>query len=77
MPKAVMPSSSYDDRNPAFLPGGEARRQWEAAARVLRARSLLKRCSWQRLVTHLAKDRGLAWLVNGLAAKYGIEPTRL
>ena len=36
---------------------------------------LLRRCSWQRLVAHLANDHDLVWLVNGLAAKYGIEPS--
>ena len=68
----------YDNRNPAFQPGGEAARQWEAAtgalAKLVR-RSLLHRCSWQRLVAHLANDPDLDWLVNGLAAKYGIEPS--
>lgn len=63
----------YDDRNPEFLPGGKAARQWEAA-RTLAGRPLLRRCSWQRLVAHLADDPELAWLVRGLTAKYGIEP---
>jgi len=65
----------YDDRNPAFLPGGEAARQWAAAAGAPVRRPLLRRCSWQRLVAHLASDPDLAWLVNGLATKYGIEPS--
>lgn len=65
----------YDDRNPAFLPGGEAARQWEAASKALLRPRLLRRCSWQRLVAHLANDPELAWLVNGLAAKYGLEPS--
>ena len=64
----------YDERNPAFLPGGEAARQWEAATRAVR-RPLLRRCSWQRLVARLANDPDLAWLVNGLADKYGIMPS--
>ena len=65
----------YDDRNPAYLPGGEAARQWDAATGALVRRPLLRRCSWQRLVAHLANDHDLVWLVNGLAAKYGIEPS--
>lgn len=65
----------YDDRNPEFLPGGKATRQWEAATRTLAGRPLVRRCSWQRLVAHLADDPDLAWLVRGLAAKYGIEPS--
>ena len=66
----------YDERNPAFLQGGEAARQWDAATQALVRRPLLRRCSWQRLVAHLTNDRDLAWLINGLAAKYGIEPSR-
>ena len=66
----------YDDRSPAFLPGGEAAQQWEAATRALVQRSRLRRCSWQRLVAQLATDPDLAWLVNGLAAKYGIGHRR-
>ena len=65
----------YDDRNLAFLPGGEAARQWEAATGAFVRQPLLRRCSWQRLVAHLANDPDLVWLVNGLAAKYGIEPS--
>ena len=65
----------YDDRNPCFLPGGEAARQWQAATAALVKRPLLRRCSWQRLVARLADDSDLAWLVNDLAAKYGIEPS--
>ena len=66
----------YDERNPAFLQGGEAAQQWDAATQALVRRPLLRRCSWQRLVAHLANDRDLTWLINGLAAKYGIEPSR-
>ncbi len=66
----------YDERNPAFLPSGEAARQWEAATGAVVRRPLLRRCSWQRLVAHLANDPDLACLVNGLADKYGIPDGR-
>ena len=64
-----------DERHPVFLSGGEAARQWEAAtgARVRRPRR--RRCSWQRLVAPLSHDPDVAWLVNGLAAQPGIEPS--
>ena len=64
-----------DVHHPTFLPGGEAARPWEAAtgARVRRPR--LCRCSWPRLVAHRSHDPDVAWLVNGLAAKDGIEPS--
>ncbi len=64
----------YDDRNPAFQAGGEAEQQWVAATGTLRSEHLLRRCSWQRLAAHISRDPDLAWLVDGLAAKYGIEP---
>ena len=62
-----------DAHHPAFLSGGEAARSWDAAtgARVRWPR--LRRCSWQRLVAHLSHDPDVAWLVNGFAAKDGIE----
>ena len=64
-----------DARHPAFLPGGEAARPWDAAtgARVRRPRR--RRCSWPRLVAPLSNDPNVAWLVNGLAAKDVIEPS--
>ena len=64
-----------DERNPVFLSGGEAARPWDAAtgARVRRPR--LRRCSWQRLVAPRSHDPDVAWRVNGLAAKDGIEPS--
>ena len=35
---------------------------------------LRRKCSWQRLAAHLSRDRELGRHVEGLAAKYGIEP---
>ena len=64
----------YDARNPAFRPGGEAEKQWAETVGALAHPGLLRRCSWQRLAAHLARTSEFAWLVDGLAAKYGIEP---
>ena len=66
----------YDDRNPAFRTGGEAEQQRSAAIHGLAHAGLLRRCSWQRLAGHIVRASGLSWLVDGLAAKYGIEPCR-
>ena len=57
------------------LPGGEAAQQWEAATGALVRRPRRRRCSWQRLVAHRSNDPDVAWLVNGLAAQDGIEPS--
>ena len=64
-----------DARHPAFLPGGEAARPWDAAtgARVRRPRR--RRCSWPRLVAPRSHDPDVARRVNGLAAQSGIEPS--
>ena len=64
-----------DARHPTFLPGGEAARPWDAATGVLVRRPRRRRCSWPRLVTHLSDEPDETWLVNGLAAKDGIEPS--
>ena len=62
-----------DVHHPTFLPGGEAARPWEAAtgARVRRPRR--RRCSWP--ISPVIHDPDVAWRVNGLAAKDGIEPS--
>jgi hypothetical protein len=62
----------YDDRNPAFQPGGEADAAWWATIHALRYPRLLRRVSWQRLAGHLGEFPDLAWLINGLREKYGI-----
>ena len=64
----------YDKRNPAFAQGGVADRQWSEAEGALRRPDCLRRCSWQSLAAHLAKDRSLEWLVSALDDKYGIVP---
>ncbi|MGD0429925.1 MAG: hypothetical protein ABSA58_02430, partial [Acetobacteraceae bacterium] len=63
----------YDERNPAFRPGGEADAAWWAAVRALRFPRLLRRVSWQRVASHLAQFPDLAWLTVGLRDKYGMK----
>ena len=64
----------YDARNPAFRDGGEANLQWRDALAACRVPGLLRRASWQRLAAAIAAAPDLAWLAEGLRAKYGIEP---
>ena len=66
----------YDARNPAFQGEGEAGRQWASAsvAATRRAPGLLRRASWQGLMSVLAEAPELAWLVEGVRDKYGIRP---
>lgn len=63
----------YDERNPAFQPGGEADAAWWAAVRALRFPRLLRRVSWQGIASHLAHFPDLAWLTVGLEDKYGLK----
>ena len=60
----------YDERNPAFWPGGEADEQWQSTLRLLRWPRLLRRVSWQALVRHLAADPGAAPIVARIAETY-------
>ncbi len=64
----------YDARNPAFQAGGEADRQWEAAIAVCLIPGLLRRLSWQRLLTFIATVPDLSWLVDALRHKYALLP---
>lgn len=60
----------YDARNPEFAARGAAQRQCESALTACRVPGLFRRLSWQRL----AGATELAYLVTGLAGKYGIRP---
>ncbi len=64
----------YDARNPAFQANGKAKAQWEDAVGASLHQGLLRRLSWQRLLDSLACVQDLAYLVNGLREKYGLEP---
>ncbi len=64
----------YDAHNPAFRAGGEADRQWEAAVGACLVPGLMRRLSWQRLLTFVAEAPNLTWLVHGLRDNYGLVP---
>ena len=75
------PARVIDDaHHPAFLPGGERRhgRGTRPPGRSCDGRDAAGargRGSWPRLVAPLSNDPDVAWLINGLAAKDGIEPS--
>ena len=64
----------YDARNPAFRAGGQAYSQWQLVLSANLHPGLLRRLSWQRLLTALADGPELAYLIDGLGEKYGLEP---
>ena len=64
----------YDARNPEFQAGGKAKKQWVLTIAACRVPGLLRRLSWQRLLAAIAPASELAYLVDGLREKYGLEP---
>ena len=63
----------YDARNPKFQGEDKAERQWNQAVAACRMPGLLRRLSWQRLMTAFACVPELEYLVDGVRDKYGIE----
>jgi len=63
----------YDDRSPAFWPGGEADAQWLETVRHLRHPRLLRRVSWQAVIRHLAPEPALAGLLTELRDRYDFD----
>ena len=64
----------YDSRNPEFRQDGNAASQWILATASSRVTGLIRRLSWQRLMSVLAQAPELAYLVDSVERKYGIEP---
>ena len=66
----------YDARNPSFRGEAKAEQQWKAVVASCRVPGLVRRVSWQRLMAAIADTQELAYLVDGVAEKYGLEPDR-
>ena len=64
----------YDARNPKFQDQDKAAKQWNQAVAACRMPGLLRRLSWQRLMAAVARAPELAYLVEGVSEKYGLEP---
>ena len=61
----------YDERNPAFQAGGPALAEYDKTRSALRDPTLLRKCSWQRIIRHLRDSAILPWLTEAIALKYG------
>lgn len=61
----------YDGRNPSFQEGGAGFDSWISLRRDLCRPELLRRYTWQKLVSVLRDDVELQWLAFALQAKYG------
>ena len=64
----------YDARNPEFQNDGKAEKQWYLTSGECRIPGLVRRLSWQSLITAIICAPELAYLIDGLGKKYGLEP---
>ncbi|MCJ7584487.1 MAG: hypothetical protein MUO30_06930 [Anaerolineales bacterium] len=62
----------YDERNPAFQKGGKGFMAFAETQQALREPTMLRKCSWQRIIQHMRNKGILAWLTEQLALKYGM-----
>ncbi len=62
----------YDERNPAFQQGGNGLIAYTKTLTELQEPTMLRKCSWQRIVQHLREKNILSWLTENLALKYGL-----
>jgi hypothetical protein len=62
----------YDERNPAFQVGGSSHAAYMQTQSALREPTMLRKCSWQRIVHSIRGGGFLPWLTEELALKYGL-----
>lgn len=62
----------YDERNPAFQKGGKGFIAFAETRQALQEPTMLRKCSWQRIIQHMRNKGILAWLTEQLALKYGL-----
>lgn len=62
----------YDERNPAFMNGGNGFKSYAEMRAALKRPNMLRKCSWQKITHCIRKNNVLPWLTDQLAAKYGL-----
>jgi hypothetical protein len=62
----------YDERNPAFQKNGKGMKAYVETQDALREPTMLRKCSWQRIVKYIRENNLLPWLTEELALKYGL-----
>ncbi len=62
----------YDERNPAFKPDGDGFNAYTKTREALQKPTMLRKCSWQRIVKHIREKNTLSWLTESLDQKYGL-----
>jgi hypothetical protein len=61
----------FDDRNPAFQPGGKGFSAFLETKESLIEPKMLRKCSWQKIISFLRARKVLLWLTDQLEEKYG------
>ncbi len=62
----------YDERNPFFQAGGKGSIAYSLTKDALKNKRLLRKCSWQKIVSHLRSKKEFDWLTKEIKLKYGI-----
>lgn len=62
----------YDERNPAFRQDGDGFTAYTETRAALQESTMLRKCSWQRIVQHIREKDVLSWLTENLSLKYGL-----
>ena len=62
----------YDERNPASKNNGHVHHAYMEVQKALKEPTMLRKCSWQRIVQHIREKDILSWLTGNLALKYGL-----
>jgi len=62
----------YDERNPAFQNDGDGLIAYMETRKALQEPTMLRKCSWQRIVQHIREKNILSWLTENLTLKYGL-----
>lgn len=62
----------YDERNPAFQENGDGLSAYIETKQALKEPTMLRKCSWQKIVSHLRAQNILPWLIENLNSKYGL-----
>lgn len=62
----------YDERNPAFQQGGNGLLAYISTQSELQEPTMLRKCSWQRIIKHIRERNILSWLTESLTLKYGL-----
>lgn len=61
----------YDERNPSCQPGGAIYKAYMETSEALIDSQMLRKISWQRIISHIRDQNLLPWLTDQLNQKYG------